>query len=52
MPNGEGEQDGALTDNNETQVENDQAEGSAFNAEGLRRSTRVHKAPLSYMPSR
>ena len=47
----EGEQDGVLTDDDEAQGGNDQAEGSTFNAEGLRRSTRIHRAPPSYMPS-
>ena len=52
VPNNEGEQDGVLTDNDETQGGNDQAEGSTFNAEGLRRSTRVHRGPSSYIQSR
>ena len=52
VPNDEGEQDGALTDNDETRGENDQAEDSTFNAEGMWRSTRVHRAPSSYIPSR
>ena len=50
--NDKGEQDGVLTDDNETQGEKNKAEGSTFNAEGLRRSTRVHRAPSSYIPSR
>ena len=45
----EGEQDWVLTDDDETQGESDQAGGLTFNAEGMRRSTRVHRAPSSYM---
>ena len=35
-----GEQDEVISDDNETPGENDQAEGSTINEEGLRRSTR------------
>ena len=52
VSNDDGEQDGIVTDDDETQGENDQAEGSTFNAEGMRRSTRVHRVPSSYTPSR
>ena len=34
------EQDGVMPDDDKTQGGNDQAEGSTFNEEGLRRSTR------------
>ena len=47
----EREQDGVLTDINKTLGGNDQTEDSTSNAEGLRRSTRIHRAPSSYMPS-
>ena len=49
--NGEG-QDEIPTGGDETQRENGQAEGSTFDAEGVRHSTRVHRAPSSYIPSR
>ena len=48
----EKEQDEVLTDDEETQGGDDQAGGSTFNAEGIRRSTRVHTAPSCYIPSR
>ena len=47
----EREQDGVLTEDDETQWGNDQAEGTTFNAARLRRSTRIHRAPSSYIPS-
>ena len=40
VPDDEREQDEVLTGDDETQGENDQAEGLTFNAEGVRRSTR------------
>ena len=40
-----------MSDDNETQRGHDQAEGSTFNEEGLRRSTWQHRAPFSYIPS-
>ena len=52
MPDDEVEQDGVLTDDEETQGGNDQAEGLTFNAEGVRRSNRVHRALANYIPSR
>ena len=45
-----GEQDEVMPDDNETQGGNDQAEGSTFNEEDLRRSTRQRRAPSSYIP--
>ena len=52
VPDDDGEQDGVLTDDEETQGGNGQTEGLTFNAEGVRRSNRVHRAPSSYIPSR
>ena len=49
--NDRGEQYGVMSDYNETQGGNDQAEGFTFNEEGLRRSTRQRRAPSSYIPS-
>ena len=42
------EQDVVMSDDDKTQGENDQPGGSTFNEEGLRRSTRIHRACLSY----
>ena len=42
MPDDEGEQDEVLTGDKETQGGDDQAEGSTFNGEGVRRSTSIN----------
>ena len=46
-----GEQNGVTSDENETQGGNDQAVRSMINEEDLRRSTRQHRAPSSYIQS-
>ena len=51
VPDDEGDQDEVLAADEETQGGNNQAEGLTFNAEGVRRSTRVYSAPSSYIPS-
>ena len=52
LDNDDGEQDGVLPDDVETQGENTHAEGTIFDQEGVRRSTRHRRAPSSYVPSK